>query len=161
MAIKTTHGETTFGVGDVVRVHQLVVETGKEDKMRTQIFEGTVIGIRGKATGKSFIVRRVGAQNVGIEQIFPLHSPLIKKVEIKRSGVSGAEQAKLYYFRDKSRREIETVYKRAARRNKVVAIPAKSKSKPVPKRKLAKTRIAPKKKASATKGKASAYKKRT
>lgn len=111
MAILATHKETTFGVGDVVRVHQRVSEPGSE-KSRVQIFEGTVIAIRGREMGKSAIVRRIGTQNVGMELIFPLHSPTIEKVETKRAGMKGARHAKLYFIRHKSKREIEKIYSR-------------------------------------------------
>jgi len=109
MALKTTHNEVEFGVGDVVRVHLKVND-------RTQIFEGTVIKIKGEGKGKSFTVRRIGAQKIGIEQIFPLNAPTVEKVEVSRKGMRGSRHAKLYYIRDKSKKEIETIYSRARRR---------------------------------------------
>lgn len=117
MAIQATHKENTFGVGDVVRVHQILTDKSKEEKgSRTQVFEGTVMDINGKDVGKTFTVRRIGAQNVGIEMIFPISSPLVEKVEVVREGVRGVRRAKLYYTRDKSKKEIETIYTRAKRR---------------------------------------------
>lgn len=110
-----TH-ETKFGVGDTVRVHQRIVESGKT---RVAIFEGMVIAIRGAAPSTSFVVRRIGEASVGIEQIFPLFSPNIEKIEVKRSGTAGVRQAKLYFTRDKSKREIEKIYSRSNRRNRV------------------------------------------
>ncbi|OGM71136.1 hypothetical protein A2897_02855 [Candidatus Woesebacteria bacterium RIFCSPLOWO2_01_FULL_44_24b] len=116
MAIEAVHKETTFGVGDVVRVHLLLTNKSQDEKgSRSQVFEGTVIGIRGKDNGKSFIVRRVGEAGIGIEQIFPLYSPLVEKVDVVRRGKSGVRQAKLYYIRKKSKREIEKIYTRARR----------------------------------------------
>lgn len=123
MALQTIHKETTFGVGDVVRVHMLLTDKSGEDLpaqtgkgSRTQVFEGTVIGIRGKEMGKSFIVRRIGEAGIGIEQIFPLASPLLEKVQVVREGKKGVARSKLYYTRGKSKREIEKIYTRTRRR---------------------------------------------
>lgn len=119
MALQTTHkfvspeGEetkTTFGVGDVVRVHQRLTEAG--GKSRVQIFEGQVIAIRGREMGKNVIVRRIGAQSIGMEMIFPLFAPTIEKVEVKREGVKGTRHAKLYFTRAQSHKEIEKIYRR-------------------------------------------------
>jgi len=123
MALVALHKEIEFGVGDVVRVHQKIVESGKT---RVAIFEGMVIKIRGEQQEKSFTVRRIGAQKVGIEQIFPLVSPTIEKIEVKRHGLEGVRHAKLYYTRDKSKREIERIYSRATRKNKVATAPKKT-----------------------------------
>ena len=117
MAIQAQHKENGFGIGDVVRVHILVADKANTEKgSRTQVFEGTVIGIKGRGNGKSFTVRRIGAQKIGIEQIFPLYSPILDKVEVVREGKRGSRQAKLYYTRHKSKREIETIYSRAKRK---------------------------------------------
>lgn len=125
MSIITSHNESNFGVGDVVRVHMKVTEgpsnasaSDGQGKSRIQVFEGTVIGIKGRDTGKSFTVRRIGAQKIGIEMIFPLLSPTVDKVEVVRKGVEGVRRAKLYYIRGKSNREIEKIYSRAAGKNK-------------------------------------------
>lgn len=117
MALFTKHDEISFGVGDVVRVHQKVADPRKGGKPRIQIFEGTVIGIKNRGNGKSFTVRRIGSQKVGIEQIFPLSSPNVKKIEVVREGTKGTSQAKLYYIRDKSKKETEKIYGRARRRS--------------------------------------------
>jgi large subunit ribosomal protein L19 len=114
MALKTKHGEVSFGVGDVVRVHHKVGD-------RVQIFKGTVIAIRGRGINKTFTVRRIGAQKIGIEQIFPLSSPLLTKIEVVREGMRGVRRAKLYYIRNKSKREVEKIYSRAKRRSQVKA----------------------------------------
>ena len=113
MALSTIHKETSFGVGDKVKVHQRIKEGEKE---RTQMFEGMVIGIKGRGNGKTFTVRRVGVQNVGIERIFPLMSPQIEKVEVERKGKKGARRAKLYYTRENSRREVDAIYMRAQKK---------------------------------------------
>ncbi len=74
-----------------------------------------VIAIKNKGNGKSFTVRRIGSQKVGIEQIIPLISPNLEKVEVKRKGEKGSRRAKLYYTRDKSKKEIEKIYSRHTR----------------------------------------------
>lgn len=114
MALTATHNETTFGVGDTVRVLQKIKEG---EKTRNFAFEGMVIGIKGSQENKTFVVRRIGAQKIGIEQIFPLNAPTIEKIEVKRAGLRGVRHAKLYFTRDKSKREIEKIYSRAKRRN--------------------------------------------
>ena len=110
MALLAKHNEITFGVGDKVKVYQKLKEG---DKSRTQIFEGTVIGIKGNGENKTFKVRRMGAAQIGIERIFPLFSPTIERIQVLKSGVAGIRRAKLYYIREKSRREIEKIYSRA------------------------------------------------
>ena len=134
MAIEATFKEASFGVGDVVRVHILLTDKSKEEKgSRTQVFEGTVIDIRGSEMGKSFVVRRIGEQKIGIEQIFPFASPLLDRIEVVREGKRGTRHAKLYYTRDKSTREIEKIYTRAKRRTLFKAEAKAKKEKPVKK----------------------------
>src|SRR5262247_4521435 len=82
--------------GETVRVHVKVVEGEKE---RTQIFEGIVIGLSGAGNRATFTVRKV-SYGVGVERIFPLHSPRIDKVEIVSRGK--IRRAKLYFLRDRS-----------------------------------------------------------
>lgn len=101
MANRVKLGETVFSVGDRVKVHSKIREDEKE---RTVIFDGVVIAIRGREENKSFIVRRVGAGKIGIERIFPLYSPSLVKIEVKQKGKS--RRAKLYYLREKSRKEV-------------------------------------------------------
>lgn len=116
MSIKAVHGEdggTKFGVGDTVRVVQKITEG---DKKRLHTFEGIVIGIKGRNVNKSVTVRRIGTAQIGIERIYPLASPSIEKIEVVKSGVRGVRRAKLYYIREKSRREIEKIYSRASTR---------------------------------------------
>src|SRR6476660_9380546 len=84
-----------FEIGDQVEVHQRILEGTKE---RIQIFTGTVISRRGEGMRESFTVRRI-VQSEGVERVFPLHSPKIAKIEVKRSGVT--RRAKLYYLRDR------------------------------------------------------------
>lgn len=82
-----------FSPGDTVRVHFKVVEGNRE---RIQIFEGVVIKRRGSGLGESFTVRRI-SYGVGVERVFPLHSPKIEKIEVIRKGL--VRRAKLYYVR--------------------------------------------------------------
>lgn len=144
MALQAVHNDSKFGVGDVVRVHQKIKEA--EDKFRTQIFEGIVLGIKGHENRKTFTVRRIGAQKIGIEQIFPITSPNIEKIEVVREGLPGVQHSKLYYIRDKSTREIEKIYSRAKRKNLVEATPkAKKAVKAKPVKKAAAKKTTPKK----------------
>ncbi len=85
-----------FTVGDTVDVHVLIKEGEKE---RVQIFNGTVIRRRGEGMSATYTVRRI-VQSQGVERTFPLHSPFVKKVDVKRSGKT--RRAKLYYLRDRT-----------------------------------------------------------
>ena len=84
-----------FKVGDTVKVHFRIIE-GKTE--RIQIYEGTVIAFKNSRTGKTFMVRK-NSYGVGVERVFPIHSPRIAKVEVVRPGK--VRRAKLYYIRDK------------------------------------------------------------
>lgn len=84
-----------FEVGDTVDVHTKILEGNKE---RIQVFSGTVIAMSGGGSREMFTVRRIVAGE-GVERKFPLHSPRIAKVEVKRSSV--VRRAKLYYLRDR------------------------------------------------------------
>jgi len=82
--------------GETVRVHVKVVEGEKE---RTQVFEGIVIGMSGSGSRAMFTVRKI-SYGVGVERIFPIHSPRIDKVEVVAHGK--VRRAKLYYLRQRS-----------------------------------------------------------
>jgi len=84
-----------FEIGDTVDVHQRILEGQKE---RVQIFKGVVIARRGEGMNAMFTVRRI-VQGEGVERQFPLHSPKIAKIEVKRTGT--VRRAKLYYLRDR------------------------------------------------------------
>lgn len=88
-----------FRSGDTIRIHYKIIEG---DKTRIQPYEGIVIAMKGKGQSKTFTVRRIGADGIGVERIFPLHSPNISKIEIKRKGK--VRRAKLYYLRKKKGR---------------------------------------------------------
>ena len=87
-------GITNFRVGDTIKVHAKVVEGDKE---RIQIFEGVVIGRQGSGMRESVRVRKL-SYGVGVERLFPLHSPMVEKVEVAKEGK--IRRAKLYYLRD-------------------------------------------------------------
>jgi len=106
-----------FSVGDTVDVHTRILE-GEDE--RIQIFSGTVIGRSGSGSREMFTVRRI-VSGEGGERKFPLHSPKIAKVDVKRSGVT--RRAKLYYLRDRvgkavRLRERKAVAKEEAREHK-------------------------------------------
>ena len=82
-----------FRAGDTLRVH---VKIKEGDKERIQVFEGTCIGLRRAANHSTFTVRKMSFGH-GVERIFPLHSPVLDKIEIVRSG--RVRRAKLYYLR--------------------------------------------------------------
>jgi len=84
-----------FKVGDSVKVHFTIVE-GKTE--RIQVYEGLVLCFKNSGIGRSFTVRK-NSYGVGVERVFPLHSPRIAKVEVMRPGK--VRRAKLYYIRDK------------------------------------------------------------
>lgn len=85
-----------FGIGDTVKVHYRILESGKE---RIQVYEGTVISLANKMNDKSFTVRRV-SYDVGVERIFPLYSPRVAKIELVRKG--RVRRAKLFYLRKRT-----------------------------------------------------------
>jgi len=85
---------TKFAPGDTVRVHTLIKEGDKE---RIQIFEGVVIRMCGGGISEAVTVRKI-SYNIGVERIFPLHSPRVAKIEVKQRGK--VRRSKLYYLRD-------------------------------------------------------------
>jgi large subunit ribosomal protein L19 len=85
-----------FRAGDTVRVAVRIKEGNKE---RVQNFEGVCISLRGEGTGRTFTVRKMGANNVGVERIFPLYSDSIEGIEVVRRG--RVRRAKLFYLRDR------------------------------------------------------------
>lgn len=83
-----------FAPGDTVRVHAKIVEGSRE---RIQMFEGVVIGRQGTGVRETFTVRRI-SYGVGVERMFPVHSPRIEKIDVLRRGI--VRRAKLYYLRN-------------------------------------------------------------
>lgn len=96
MAQSFTYNNELINAGDTVRVHQEILEG---EKKRVQVFEGIVIAVKNRDTGKSFTVRKIGANSIGVEKIFPVQLPSIKKIEVKRQG--DVRRSKLYYLRGK------------------------------------------------------------
>jgi large subunit ribosomal protein L19 len=96
MAINFNYHDQTINIGDLVRIHQEIAEG---EKKRIQIFEGIIIAIKNRELNKSFTVRKIAANNVGVEKIFPVAMPSIKKIEVKSQG--DVRRSKLYYLRDK------------------------------------------------------------
>jgi large subunit ribosomal protein L19 len=98
-----------FEVGDTVDVHTRILEGEKE---RIQVFSGVVIARNGSGTREMFTVRRIVASQ-GVERKFPLHSPRIAKVEVKRSAV--VRRAKLFYLRERSGKAVRLKERRVER----------------------------------------------
>lgn len=97
-----------FRPGDTVKVHVRVVEGGRE---RIQVFQGVVISRRGSGVRQSFTVRKVSF-GVGVERTFPVHSPMIARIEIVSRG--DVRRAKLYYLRSRVGRRAKVREKRDA-----------------------------------------------
>lgn len=95
MALFLIHKQIKFNVGDTIKVHQKIVEGGKE---RIQAFEGLVISIKGDQAEKTFTVRKVTG-GFGVERIWPVDSPFIKEIEVINKG--NVKRAKLYYLRNR------------------------------------------------------------
>lgn len=120
MANQATHNDVILHIGDTLRVHYKLIEREKvagktkrevkeETRERVQIFEGILIAIKGSGTNCMLTVRKIGAGAIGIERIFPLQSPWIKKIEVKKKGA--VRRAKLYFLRKKQGREATRVSK--------------------------------------------------
>src|SRR2546430_16043843 len=97
-----------FTVGDTVDVHTRIIEGEKE---RIQVFSGTVIMKKGRGINETFTVRRI-VNNEGVERIFPLHSPFISKVVVKRGGET--RRAKLFYLRERVGKAVKLTEKRGS-----------------------------------------------
>ena len=91
-----TFANQKFNVGDLIHVQQTLKEGEKE---RNQLFEGKIIAVRGRAPNTTFTVRKIGADNIGVERIFPLFSPTIAKIVLKKA--MPGRRAKLYFVRNK------------------------------------------------------------
>lgn len=117
MANTFSFNDVTIGVGDKVKITTKTVESGKA---RKQIFIGTIIKIKGDKDSKSFTVRRIGANLIGIERIFPVNHSIIEDISVTKEGLRGSKKAKLYYIRDKSKKDIERIYSRNIRKNSKV-----------------------------------------
>jgi large subunit ribosomal protein L19 len=98
-----------FAIGDTVDVHTRILEGAKE---RIQIFNGVVIARAGAGSRETFTVRRI-VQGEGVERKFPLHSPKIAKIDVKRSGI--VRRAKLYFLRDRIGKAVRLKERRGSR----------------------------------------------
>jgi large subunit ribosomal protein L19 len=98
-----------FGSGDTLKVHVRVVEGNRE---RIQVFQGAVIRRQGSGVRETFTVRKVSF-GVGVERTFPVHSPIISKIEVVTQG--DVRRAKLYYLRGRSGKAAKIKEKRTAR----------------------------------------------
>lgn len=105
-----TKKSTTFHVGDTLRVHYKLIEKEKvsgkakrevheETHERTQVYEGIALAIKGSGPNTMFMVRHMGVGAIGVERIFPLVSPWIKNIEVKKHAL--VRRAKLYYLRNR------------------------------------------------------------
>lgn len=95
-----------FGPGDTLKVHARVVEAGRE---RIQVFQGTVIARQGEGARETFTVRKVSF-GVGVERVFPVHSPKISKIEVLARG--RVRRSKLYYLRGRTGKQARIREKR-------------------------------------------------
>jgi large subunit ribosomal protein L19 len=109
--LKAPGNAPQFEIGDTVDVHTRIIEGEKE---RVQVFSGTVIMRRGRGINETFTVRRI-VNNEGVERIFPVHSPFIAKLVVKRGGES--RRAKLFYLRDRVGKAVRLVEKRKVKKD--------------------------------------------
>jgi large subunit ribosomal protein L19 len=112
-----------FRPGDTVQVHVKVKETEKstkkkeaeKEKERIQVFEGVIIGMRGRGIQSSFVVRKISF-GVGVERIFPFHSPTVEKIKVLKRG--NVRRAKLYYLRERTGKAAKIKEKQTAQATK-------------------------------------------
>lgn len=90
----------TFRTGDTVRIAYKVQEGADKTKHRLQFFEGVVIRNRKGGVDATFTVRKIGANGIGVERVFPLYSPFVDNIEVIASGI--VRRSRLYYLRDLS-----------------------------------------------------------
>lgn len=115
-----------FGVGDTITVSIFIKEG---EKKRVQDFQGDIIAIRNNGNSSTFTVRKIGANSVAVERIFPYHSPIISDIKIVKRG--DVRRAKLYYVRDrvgKSARIKEKILTKEQKEQKLVLEKAQQKS---------------------------------
>lgn len=129
----TDRGFPKFNVGDTIEVAQIVKEGNKE---RIQMFLGDVLCIKNNGIASTFTVRKMSANSVGVEKIFPYHSPVISKIKVVKKG--DVRRSKLYYIRErvgKAARIKEKIEKKASAKKtkKVTAKPSKPEPAPAEK----------------------------
>lgn len=116
--------EINFHPGDTIRIYQKIQEgdpsgVSGQVKTRLQVFEGIVLGIRGRAENKSFTVRKIAAGGVGVERIWPVESPSIEKITVVKKG--NVHRAKLYYLRKRTGKKAVKVEEKVEIENKLKA----------------------------------------
>lgn len=89
-----------FRPGDTIRVHYKIQEGGDQGKFRVQPFEGVVIRYKKGTVDSTFTVRKIGANGVGVERVFPVYSPNIQKIDVLASGI--VRRSRLFYLRSLS-----------------------------------------------------------
>ena len=108
MSNQIIRNELTFNVGDKIVVYYNIHEAGKK---KAQQLEGIVLSTKGVVEKKMFCVRKMTKSKIGVERIFPVNSPFIDKIEIKRKATR-VRRAKVYFVREKSERDItERLYR--------------------------------------------------
>jgi len=105
-SLKSEADKPKFDIGDSVEVHQKILDGDKE---RTQTFSGLVIARRGYGTSETFTVRKI-VDGEGVERVFPVHSPKIASVDVKKRAI--VRRAKLYYLRDRVGKKAFTLKER-------------------------------------------------
>ncbi|MFA6603006.1 MAG: 50S ribosomal protein L19 [Candidatus Shapirobacteria bacterium] len=98
MALKLTHGNADFSVGDTVRVNYKIKE---KDKERLQAFDGMIIAIRGREENQTFVISKNATDGIRVERIIPTNSPWIESIQKVRSPKTKLRRSKLYYLRDR------------------------------------------------------------
>ena len=111
-----------FAPGDSVRVHVKVREGEKE---RIQVFAGVVIARRGGGSRETFTVRKISS-GIGVERIFPLHSPVIDRIEVERQG--SVRRAKLYYLRGRKGKAARILEKRTDEKREAEKLPVEDRA---------------------------------
>jgi large subunit ribosomal protein L19 len=101
MAKYLNYNNQAISVGDTVRVHVRIQEA--EDKFRIQVFEGILIAVDNKEQNKMFTVRKIAADGIGVERMFPVDGPMIANIEVKKKG--NVKRAKLFYLRKRIGKE--------------------------------------------------------
>lgn len=103
MALKFTHKDLVFGVGDTIKVNYKIKE---KDKERIQAFDGVIYAIKGQGDSKTFLVAKNATDGVRVERIFPVSSPWIDSVKKIRSPKTKIRRSKLYFLRSPHARPI-------------------------------------------------------
>ncbi len=104
MANQMKYKDQAISSGDIVRVHQRILEGDKE---RAQVFEGMIIAIKGSGENLMFTIRKISSGGIGVERIYALNSPWITKIELKKKG--HVRRAKLYYLRELTKKQTAEV----------------------------------------------------